>query len=192
MELERHAGAEHLRVSDREREQVIELLGRAAAEGRLTLDEYADRAGAAYGAKTHGELAQLTTDLPATDAQSPAAPPAVGPAPEHVVAIFGSESRTGNWPVPRRLKTWAVFGDCQVELQDAALQQAVTTIEATALFGSVTVFVPDGVDVRLSGTAVFGEKESKLPGPARPGAPVLEVRSRVLFGSVTVRRPRGR
>jgi hypothetical protein len=65
-------------------------------------------------------------------------------------------------------------------------------IEATAIFGSVTVFVPEGVDVRLTGSAVFGSKESKLQGRPEPGAPVVEVRSRVVFGSVTIRPPQRR
>ena len=68
----------------------------------------------------------------------------------------------------------------------------MTVIEATAIFGSVTVFVPEGVDVRLSGTAVFGAKESKLQGRPEPGAPVVEVRARVRFGSVTIRPPKRR
>jgi uncharacterized protein DUF1707/cell wall-active antibiotic response 4TMS protein YvqF len=206
VELERSGGSDHIRVSDREREQIVELLGQAAAEGRLTLDEYADRAGWAYAARTRGELARLTEDLPvvlppaADGAVQPypprpaARPPAAGPPAAHdrLVAVFGNESRKGSWPVPERLEAWSVFGDCHIELQDAALQHHTIVIEATAIFGSVTVFVPEGVDVRLSGTALFGSKESRLRGPVRPGAPLIEVRTRVIFGAVTVRPPRQR
>ena len=39
-----------------------ERLRRAAAEGRLDPDELDERLGAAYGARTIGELAPLTTD----------------------------------------------------------------------------------------------------------------------------------
>lgn len=192
MELERHRDADHVRVSDREREQVVELLGQAAAEGRLTLDEYADRAGSAYSARTRGELALLTDDLPMTVPVPAVTRPSMDSRPERLVAVFGNESRTGTWRVPERLEARSVFGDCHVELQDAQLQHQVTVIEATAIFGSVTVFVPEGVDVRLTGTAVFGAKESKLRGPVRAGAPVIEIRSRVVFGSVTIRPPKAR
>jgi Domain of unknown function (DUF1707) len=51
-----------VRASDREREETAELLRRHAAEGRLELDE---RLSTAYAARTHGELAGLTADLPA-------------------------------------------------------------------------------------------------------------------------------
>jgi hypothetical protein len=39
-------------------------LERHTAAGRLSLDEFTDRAGRAYAATTHGELAALTHDLP--------------------------------------------------------------------------------------------------------------------------------
>ncbi|WBB98159.1 MULTISPECIES: DUF1707 domain-containing protein [unclassified Solwaraspora] len=205
-----HSSDDHLRVSDTEREQVVELLGQATAEGRLTLDEYADRATEAHQAKTRGELARLTADLPiepsgglpvaagpgALAARGPAYPAVPGsgatlPAPvERMVAIFGDEVRKGHWLVPDRVEARAVFGDCKIELQDAQIQHQVTTIEATAIFGSVTVYVPEGVDVRMTGTAVFGDKKSKLTAPPRPGAPVIQVVCNVIFGSVVVRPPK--
>ena len=53
-----------LRVSDAECDAVLRALGEHAAEGRLTLDELEDRAGRALSAKTRGDLAALTSDLP--------------------------------------------------------------------------------------------------------------------------------
>ena len=56
-----------LRVSDRERERVVELLSEHAAEGRLTLEELDARTEAAHTARTRSELAELMADLPASD-----------------------------------------------------------------------------------------------------------------------------
>ncbi len=55
-----------LRVSDADRERVAERLRDAAGEGRLTIDELDERVESAYAARTAAELAELTTDLPAT------------------------------------------------------------------------------------------------------------------------------
>ncbi len=55
----------HMRAADSDRAAVAEVLGRAMADGRLTLAEYEERVGRAYAALTYGELAELTTDLPA-------------------------------------------------------------------------------------------------------------------------------
>ncbi|WP_158603465.1 DUF1707 SHOCT-like domain-containing protein [Micromonospora radicis] len=188
-----HDDTDRLRVSDREREEVVQLLGRATAEGRLTLDEYTERAGAAHAAQTRGELARLTTDLPGAPGRAPARPGgALAPAAAKLLAVFGSEVRKGAWSVPERIDARAVFGDCRIELHEAQLSRQVTTIEADVIFGSITIVVPEGTEVRLTGSAVFGDKKSKLSGPVSPGAPVIEVRCRVIFGDVTVRPPRKR
>jgi Domain of unknown function (DUF1707) len=55
----------HLRAADSDRAAVATELGRAMSEGRLTVAEYDERLARAYAARTFGELAELTTDLPA-------------------------------------------------------------------------------------------------------------------------------
>jgi DUF1707 SHOCT-like domain len=56
-----------LRASDDDRRRVIADLERHTAAGRLSLDEFSERAGLVYAAATHGELARVTHDLPADD-----------------------------------------------------------------------------------------------------------------------------
>jgi DUF1707 SHOCT-like domain len=53
-----------VRASDADREAVAGVLSSAFAEGRLTATEHAERIRDAYGARTRGELAGLTADLP--------------------------------------------------------------------------------------------------------------------------------
>ena len=48
-----------------DRERAVDVLKAGFAEGRLTQDEYNDRMERAYAARTYGELAALTADLPA-------------------------------------------------------------------------------------------------------------------------------
>ena len=54
----------HLRASDTDRAAVVTTLDRSLADGRLDLAEYEDRAARAHAARTYGELAELTADLP--------------------------------------------------------------------------------------------------------------------------------
>jgi hypothetical protein len=54
----------HLRAGDTDRAAVAAVLGRHMAEGRLTVAEYDERVTRAYAARTFGDLAELTTDLP--------------------------------------------------------------------------------------------------------------------------------
>jgi hypothetical protein len=53
-----------LRASDREREDAVTLLREHGAAGRLDVDELEERIGAAYAARTRGDLAGLLRDLP--------------------------------------------------------------------------------------------------------------------------------
>ncbi len=79
-------GDQHkMRASDHDRQQVVDRLRSALDDGRLTIEEYVDRMGAAYQAVTYGDLAPLCADLPASTpviagppaAAAAAAPPAV-------------------------------------------------------------------------------------------------------------------
>ena len=60
------SGRGSLRASDAEREHVAERLRHAATEGRLQPDELDERLGAAFAARTYGELDVLLADLLAT------------------------------------------------------------------------------------------------------------------------------
>jgi Domain of unknown function (DUF1707) len=66
----------HLRAADSDRTAVAAVLGEHMAAGRLTLAEYDERVTRAYAAKTYGELAELTTDLPKLPDPATAAQPA--------------------------------------------------------------------------------------------------------------------
>jgi hypothetical protein len=67
-----------MRAASADRERAVDVLKAGFTEGRLTQDEYNDRMGRAYAARTYGELTTLTADLPA------GAMPAVWPVPTPV------------------------------------------------------------------------------------------------------------
>jgi hypothetical protein len=78
----------NLRAADSDRQAVADVLGRALSDGRLTVEEYDERLAKAYAAKTYGDLAGLTTDLPSsgpvkqpTEAPRPARAGACAPTP---------------------------------------------------------------------------------------------------------------
>jgi hypothetical protein len=55
----------YMRASTADRERAVDVLKDAFAEGRLTQEEFEQRAGQAFSARTYAELATLTADLPA-------------------------------------------------------------------------------------------------------------------------------
>ena len=54
-----------MRAATADRERAVDVLKAGFAEGRLSQEEYNDRMGRAYAARTYGELSALTADLPA-------------------------------------------------------------------------------------------------------------------------------
>jgi hypothetical protein len=61
----RAAGRGHLRVSHADREQVISALKAAFVQGMLDRDEFGQRVGRAFAARTYADLAAVTGDIPA-------------------------------------------------------------------------------------------------------------------------------
>lgn len=72
----RYEEAPDIRVSQQERERVVDLLRGHAGEGRLDLDELEQRVEAALAARTRGDLDALLADLP-RDRRAGRAPGAV-------------------------------------------------------------------------------------------------------------------
>ena len=66
----------HLRAADADRAVVADHLAAAMSAGRLTLTEYDERLARVYAARTYGELAELTTDLPTAPDPVPLEEPA--------------------------------------------------------------------------------------------------------------------
>lgn len=58
-------GYEYLRATDADRDNVQSVLQNAYSEGRLTWEEFDARSTAVANAKTYGQLAAVTADLPA-------------------------------------------------------------------------------------------------------------------------------
>ena len=172
------------RASDAEREQTVVRLRDAAAEGRLTLDEFSQRVEAAYAATTHDALEPLTADLPATAA---AVPTSRRRPRSFTVSIFGGADRKGRWRVARRHWVVSMFGGSDLDLRDASLEGGESTISIVDVFGGTDVYVPDGIEVDFNGIGIFGAADEHGGDvPTRPGAPLLRVRAFSLFGGTDV------
>jgi len=180
-----------LRVSDADREAVVVRLREAGGEGRLTLEELADRVERADAARTRGDLDALTADLPVATAHA-RLPEEPRKERRWVVAIMGGEQRKGRWRPSRRTNAIAVMGGVDIDLREAELADGAEIL-AIPVMGAVTVVVPEGVSVEMSGFALMGGNsgpdDKVLP---LPNAPVVRVRAFSLMGGVVVERKKAR
>jgi len=187
-----------LRASDADRERVAAVLADAVSDGRLTLEEHAERVHRAYAARTLGELAGLTEDLVAPSAQ-----PLRLDESRSVAVFFNSARREGRWFVPDRFSVTAVGGQVVLDLREALLQGVHTVVQATLLGGQLHVYVPDAVRVVVTnpradragpgarGASPLGAGAAGGAGPAAsPGSPLIEIRAFSVAGRVRVHTPR--
>jgi hypothetical protein len=182
-----------LRVSDAEREATVVRLREAGGEGRLTLEELAERVEAADAARTRGELDALTADLPESTAWRDGATPDVARKERRwIVAIMGGETRKGRWRPSRRTNAIAVMGGIDIDLREAQLADGAEIL-AIPVMGAVSITVPEGVSVEMSGFALMGGNSGPddrvLP---LPNSPVVRVRAFSLMGGVVVERKKAR
>ncbi|MEU0333111.1 DUF1707 domain-containing protein [Streptomyces sp. NPDC006193] len=196
--------APDLRASDADRERVAEVLRDALAEGRLDMEEFEQRLEAAWTARTYGELAPLTRDLPAAGGAAPA-PVSFAKAPDNggwgsritgragsstgAVAILSGFQRKGRWTVPKRFSCLALMGGGEIDLRDADFADREVEIHCVAVMGGVQIVVPPGVEVVVRGVGVMGAFEHpREDGPPEPGAPRVVVGGFAFWGGVGVER----
>lgn len=189
-----------IRASDADRDRIADILRDALAEGRIDAEEHSERIDAVYRAKTVGELEPLVRDLPAPGKRPDSAPYAyggygseepTGPA-ENLVAVCSSTTRKGRWRVGRRTNAFSLCGSIEIDLTEALFEQRLTVINATSVFGSVEVRVPENISLRGSGTGIFGNFEVLTLEAADPEAPVVVVNGYSVFGNVEAKPKRGR
>jgi Domain of unknown function (DUF1707)/Cell wall-active antibiotics response 4TMS YvqF len=171
-------------ASDAERERSIALLRGAVSEGRLTLEEFSERVGLAHAARTDQELATLARDLPAAPAASTS--PAI--VSEEHRAFCSHLIRSGPWSLPGRSSWRSIFGTIDLDLRQARLDDPETVLEVYNLFGTVTVIVPEGVEVVVRGGGLFASQKIESPdGPPIAGGPRLTIDTRGPGGTLYVR-----
>src|SRR5215469_18015424 len=177
-------GPRDLRASDTDRERVLAMLSDALSDGRLTSEEHSQRAEAALRARTLGDLVGLTADLAAPERQ-----PVRLDGGQTVAALFGREERSGRWVVPATLTCAAVFGETELDLREALLQDRHVVLNVYALCGRVRLIVPAGVEVWLNGTSLLGRQRGGTARlvPAHSDVPVVEVRGYLVMSEVLVR-----
>src|SRR6201997_1080043 len=140
-----------LRVSDAERDQTLRTLGDHAAVGRLTLDELEERSSRALAARTRGELAALTGDLPQEAGQDRPAPTLPKKPVRWMVAIMSGSHRRGRFRAVGSINAIAIMGGDEIDLREAEIEGGELTLNLFTIMGGANIYVPDSVEVETGG-----------------------------------------
>lgn len=174
-----------IKASDAEREQAVERLRAHAVDGRLTLEEFAERIDTAYAARTRDELEELNRDLPAPT--TAAAPAPKRKATRWLVSVLGGLDRRGRWRLGSDTVAVTFLGGVDLDLRDAEIESAESQLTMFTVLGGVDIKVPEGVELEVGGFSFLGGKDVHAGNrPVSPDAPKLRVRAFTLLGGVSV------
>jgi hypothetical protein len=131
-----------LRASHEDRDRVVDTLRVAGGDGRLTAEELDARLEHALSARTLGELAELTADLPGA------------PAARDVLVVEqhgGKYVQEGRWLVPARIALRT--RECQVTLDftDAVITSRTLHIDADMVHGKLFIVSSPGIVIDTDG-----------------------------------------
>ncbi len=79
-----------------------------------------------------------------------------------------------------------VFGSVVLDLRDAIVTED-TIVNCYCVFGGVDIFIPQNVNLRISGTPIFGGITNKTPDYENVNAPTLYFNATTLFGGVNIK-----
>jgi hypothetical protein len=184
----------NMRVSNAEREAILAKLHAATEEGRLDLDEFADRSRQVYEARTYGEVARLLADLPETTGAVavPAAvrSPVSGPAELRLSPTGSSVERRGEWVVPPKVVVRGSMSSVKLDCRHATFTGSTVEIDVDFNMSSLEVILPAGAYVLEDGVeATFGSVTNRAPYKGGDGVR-FTVRGKARLGSVTIRHER--
>lgn len=80
----------------------------------------------------------------------------------------------------------AIFGGVNMNMREAVITNDAV-INCTAIFGGADIFVPAGVNIKVSGLPIFGGVTNKCMNYQNENAPTLYINATCMFGGVTVK-----
>ena len=179
-------GKPELRASDDDRDRAVERLRVAAGDGRPTAAELDERLSAALTARTSGELAALTADLPEAGGIAAQA--------KDVVRLDyegGNAARRGRWIVPQRMEIRAVGGTVKLDFTRRRDRRSDAAYPGRSPGGRLVLVTRPGIEVDADDVAVRGGRVKVRPehGWKEPVSLKIEVSGTARGGHLVVRSP---
>lgn len=172
------------RVSDAEREQAVALLQDHLVSGRLALEEFSERIDQVYAARVRADLDEASSGLPSAQEMS------IGQSRRRATrltgAVFGHVIKRGRIRLGRWTVAGGAFCDVDLDLRKAEVRGQKTAVTILVGIGNVDVYVPENINVTVTGLALGGHRREWGEDFARSGAPEISVRAISMFGTVDV------
>lgn len=169
-----------LRASHEDRNRVVEALRVAGGDGRLSAEELDARLESALTARTLGELAELTVDLPSAFA-----------AKEVLVIkqLAGKYVQEGRWQVPGRIDLRTQMCRVTLDFTQAVITSNVLRIDANMVHGKLFIVSSRGIVVNTDGLAlIYSKLKLRSKNAAADPRLRIELAGKLLHAKVIERR----
>ena len=80
----------------------------------------------------------------------------------------------------------AVFGGVKCDLKDAIIKENVV-IHASSIFGGITIYVPNDVNVQISSTSIFGGVSDERKDKTNDNEHTIYINATSLFGGIEIK-----
>ena len=80
----------------------------------------------------------------------------------------------------------AIFGGVKCDLRDAIINSDVV-INATSIFGGITIYVPESVNVKISSTSIFGGVTDSRKNKAKDSKHTIYINTTSMFGGIEIK-----
>ena len=125
----------------------------------------------------------------ATPARSLIIPSDLVPANAGLVGFLGSQTRRGDWLLPRLFRVVSVLGNVEIDLTRARVGPGKSRIEVRVLFGNVEILVPPEFRIECDGSAILANfaTEGKMQSVLSEEAPLISIGGSAFAGNVEVK-----
>ena len=107
-----------------------------------------------------------------------------GKNPKSGCAAFSGCDLNYNGEVFEGAELTAVFGGVKCDLRNAIIEKDCA-IQMSAIFGGIYIFVPAGINVKVSSNCIFGGVSNKTT--AHKDAPTVYISGTCMFGGVEIK-----
>jgi hypothetical protein len=107
-----------------------------------------------------------------------------------IISVLAQSNRRDRWTVAPHTSMFTLLARSFFDFRQAETTGKAVEIAVTCVFGKVTLVVPEGTDVQLSGISFLASATSDVASSDEPSSrPKLIVTAHTVFGKLCVRTP---
>ena len=106
---------------------------------------------------------------------------------ENIICVLSSNQHSGQWLVPAEIRIVSILGSVELDFSEAIFQHQNIVIRVNNWIGSLTILVPEQVNVVSNMFNIIGSTDNRAPCIGDRQAPQIVVEGYSILGSLDVK-----